>query len=169
MSPSQLPVVDLLPHTHREPGYEASTLCVEWCTPRGAVLGGVRHVELGYTLQPVDLSQEKVCRRGTIDSWSSLSIALSTSFLTLSRCVSEWQVWLKLNLSGIARVRHGSLLCLICFAVASLSVLPQPAVAQGTDTTLPLMYHGQVLQGDGITFQLAADSTTCNLYCKIGN
>ena len=59
------------------------------------MLGGVRHVELGYTLQPVDPSQEKVYRRGTTDSWSSLSIALSTSFLTLSRCASEWQVWLK--------------------------------------------------------------------------
>ena len=50
---------------------------------------------------------------------------------------------------GIARVRHGSLLCIICIAVASLPVLAQPAVAQGTDTTLPLMSHGQVLQGDG--------------------
>ena len=40
---------------------------------------------------------------------------------------------------------------LICIAVASIAV---PAVAQGTNTTLPLIYPGQVLQGDG--------SQTCN-------
>ena len=37
----------------------------------------------------------------------------------------------------------------ICIAVATFAVLAQPAVAQGTNTTLPLTYPGQVLQGDG--------------------
>ena len=38
---------------------------------------------------------------------------------------------------------------LICIAVASFAVLAQPAVAQGANTTLPLTYPGQVLQGNG--------------------
>ena len=38
---------------------------------------------------------------------------------------------------------------LICIAVASFAVLVQPAVAQGTSTTLPLAYPAHVLQGDG--------------------
>ena len=38
---------------------------------------------------------------------------------------------------------------LVCIAVASFAVLAQPAVAQGANTTLPLTYPGQVLQGDG--------------------
>ena len=38
---------------------------------------------------------------------------------------------------------------LICIAVASFAVLAQPAVAQGADTTLPLTYPPQVLQGHG--------------------
>ena len=38
---------------------------------------------------------------------------------------------------------------LICIAVVSFAVLAQPAVAQGANTTLPLTYPGQVLQGDG--------------------
>ena len=38
---------------------------------------------------------------------------------------------------------------LLCIAVASFAVLAQPAVAQGVNTTLPLAYPGQVLQGDG--------------------
>ena len=42
---------------------------------------------------------------------------------------------------------------LICVVVASFVALAQPAVAQGTNTTLPLTYSGQVLQGD--------DSQTC--------
>ena len=37
----------------------------------------------------------------------------------------------------------------IYIAVASFAVLAQPAVAQGANTTLPLTYPGQVLQGDG--------------------
>ena len=37
----------------------------------------------------------------------------------------------------------------IYIAVASFAVLAQPAVAQGTNTTLPLTYPSQVLQGDG--------------------
>ena len=42
------------------------------------------------------------------------------------------------------------LVYLICVAVAtSLAVLVQPAVAQGTNTTLPFTYTGQVLQGNG--------------------
>ena len=43
----------------------------------------------------------------------------------------------------------GVLVYLICIAVASFAVLAQPAVAQGANTTLPLTYPGQVLQGDG--------------------
>ena len=43
----------------------------------------------------------------------------------------------------------GTLVNLICIAVASFAVLAQPAVAQGANTTLPLTYGGQVLQGDG--------------------
>ena len=42
-----------------------------------------------------------------------------------------------------------TLVYLICIAVASFAVLAQPAVAQGANTTLPLTYLGQVLQGDG--------------------
>ena len=34
-------------------------------------------------------------------------------------------------------------------AVVIFAVLAQPAVAQGSNTTLPLTYPGQVLQGDG--------------------
>ena len=43
----------------------------------------------------------------------------------------------------------GTLVYLICIAVASFAVLAQPAVAQGTNTNLPVTYPGQVLQGDG--------------------
>ena len=39
--------------------------------------------------------------------------------------------------------------CLVYIAVASFVVLAQPAVAQGSNITLPLAYPGQVLQGDG--------------------
>ena len=35
---------------------------------------------------------------------------------------------------------------LVCIAVASFVVLAQPAGAQGANTTLPLTYHGRVLQ-----------------------
>ena len=38
---------------------------------------------------------------------------------------------------------------LICIAVVSFAVLAQPAVAQGANSTLPLTYLGQILQGDG--------------------
>ena len=38
---------------------------------------------------------------------------------------------------------------LTCIAVVSFAVLAQPAVAQGANTTLPLTYPGQVLQGYG--------------------
>ena len=38
---------------------------------------------------------------------------------------------------------------LVCIAVASFANLPQPAVAQGANTTFPLTYSGQLLQGDG--------------------
>ena len=41
----------------------------------------------------------------------------------------------------------GALVYLICIAVASFTVLAQPAVAQGANTTLT--YPAQVLQGDG--------------------
>ena len=43
----------------------------------------------------------------------------------------------------------GALAYLVCIAVASFAVLAQPAVAQETNTTLPLTYPGQVLQGGG--------------------
>ena len=42
-----------------------------------------------------------------------------------------------------------TLVNLICIAVASFAVLAQSAVAQGTNTTLPLLYPGQVLEGEG--------------------
>ena len=38
---------------------------------------------------------------------------------------------------------------LICIAIVSFAVLAQPAIAQGANSTLPLTYSGQVLQGDG--------------------
>jgi len=47
----------------------------------------------------------------------------------------------------------GTLVCLTFVAVASIAALAQPAVAQGTNTTLPLTYPAQILQGD--------DSQTC--------
>ena len=37
----------------------------------------------------------------------------------------------------------------ICIAVTSFAVLAQPTIAQGPNITLPLIYVGQVLQGDG--------------------
>ena len=38
---------------------------------------------------------------------------------------------------------------LVCIAVASFVVLAQPAVAQGANTTLPLIYSGKIVPGDG--------------------
>ena len=38
---------------------------------------------------------------------------------------------------------------LICIAVASFAVLAHPVVAQGANAALPLIYPGQLLQGDG--------------------
>ena len=43
----------------------------------------------------------------------------------------------------------GTFVYLICIVIASYAVLAQPAVAQGANTTLPLTYPGQILQGDG--------------------
>ena len=43
----------------------------------------------------------------------------------------------------------GTLVYFISIAVASFAVLGQPAVAQRTNTTLPLTYPAQVLQGSG--------------------
>ena len=43
----------------------------------------------------------------------------------------------------------GTFVHFIFIAVASFAVLAQPAVAQGANSTLPLTYPGQVLQGDG--------------------
>ena len=43
----------------------------------------------------------------------------------------------------------GTFVYLVYIAVASFAVLAQPAVAQGTNTILPLTYPGQVLQGGG--------------------
>ena len=43
----------------------------------------------------------------------------------------------------------GTFVYLVYIAVASFVVLAHPAVAQGDNTTLPLTYPGQVLQGDG--------------------
>jgi len=43
----------------------------------------------------------------------------------------------------------GALVNLICVAVATFAVLAQPTVAQETNTTFPLTYPAQVLQGDG--------------------
>ena len=37
---------------------------------------------------------------------------------------------------------------LVCIAVASFAVA-QPAVAQGTNGTLPITYSGEVIPGDG--------------------
>ena len=43
----------------------------------------------------------------------------------------------------------GTFVHFIFIAVASFTVLAQPAVAQGANTTFPLIYPAQVLQGDG--------------------
>ena len=43
----------------------------------------------------------------------------------------------------------GTLLCLICIAVANFVVLGQPSAAQRANTTLLLTYPGQILQADG--------------------
>ena len=53
------------------------------------------------------------------------------------------------SLSYASKSYMEALVYLICIAVASFAVLAQPAVAQGANTTLPLTYSGQVLQGDG--------------------
>ena len=47
----------------------------------------------------------------------------------------------------------GTIVYLTCVAVASLTILVRPAVAQGVNTTLPLTYPAQVLQG--------VDNQTC--------
>ena len=41
----------------------------------------------------------------------------------------------------------GVMRALVCLIIAVTTVLAQPAVAQGANTTLPLTYPGQVLQG----------------------
>ena len=41
-----------------------------------------------------------------------------------------------------------NLLC-ICLVVATFAILIQPTITQGANTTLPLTFPGQVLQGDG--------------------
>ena len=46
-----------------------------------------------------------------------------------------------------------TLVYIVYIVVASFAVLAQPAVTQGANTTLPLTYPGQVLQGD--------DNQTC--------
>ena len=38
---------------------------------------------------------------------------------------------------------------LVCIAVAGFTILAQPAVAQGANTSVPLTYPGRVLEGDG--------------------
>ena len=43
----------------------------------------------------------------------------------------------------------GTCVYLVCIAVASFAILAQPVVAQGANTTLPLTYPAQVVQGDG--------------------
>ena len=43
----------------------------------------------------------------------------------------------------------GTYIHLVCITVASYAVLAQPAVAQRANTTLPLTYPAQVVQGDG--------------------
>ena len=62
------------------------------------------------------------------------------------------QLWLQLILSDSngknLRVME-TFISLVCIAAAALAVLAQPAVAQGTNTTLPLTYPGQILQGSG--------------------
>jgi len=40
----------------------------------------------------------------------------------------------------------GVMRALVCLIIAVTTVLAQPAVAQGANTTLPLTYPGQVLQ-----------------------
>ena len=47
----------------------------------------------------------------------------------------------------------GTVVYLVCIAVASFAVLTQPAVAQGANADLPLTYSGRVLQG--------VDNQTC--------
>ena len=62
------------------------------------------------------------------------------------------QLWLQLILSdsnGKNLRVMGTFISLVCIAAAALAVLAQPAVAQGADTTLPLTYPGQILQGSG--------------------
>ena len=57
-------------------------------------------------------------------------------------------MWNKPCLS-FADIIMGNLVYLICIAVASFPVLAQSTVAQGANTTIPLTYPGQVLQGNG--------------------
>ena len=52
------------------------------------------------------------------------------------------------RLHKICRVM-GTVIYLVCIAVASFIILAHPAVAQGANATLPLTYPAQVLQGDG--------------------
>ena len=89
LSPAQLEVEDLLPHT----------LCgvMISCHTEGHCWEGSDMLREATRLQPVDPPQDKVllgCRRGTTDSRIRFRVPLSTSFLILFRCSSEGQVWL---------------------------------------------------------------------------
>ena len=79
---------------------------------------------------------------------SSVCIGISFSKFELDRSGSEL-VKFKTNNSSVME----TFVYLICTAVSSFTVLAQPAVAQRTNTTLPLTYPGRVLQG--------SDTQTC--------
>ena len=62
-------------------------------------------------------------------------------------CIIYWVKLLSFQTTQVFVM--GTFVHFIFIAVASFAVLAQPAVAQGANTTLPLTYPGQVLQGDG--------------------
>ena len=77
-------------------------------------------------------------------AWST-SICTCISFLNFELDCSGSEL-VKFNAKNSSIM--GTVVYLVCIAVA-ITVLAQPAVSQGVNTTLPLTYPGQVLQGDG--------------------
>ena len=99
--------------------------------------------------------------------WFTVFVNLTYKLSAIRRsclCKSGLSViWLKWSFSDcrnktswnqmLGKQDMGTSMHFVCIAVASFVLLAQPAVAQGVNTTLPLIYPGQVSQGD--------DNQTC--------
>ena len=70
-------------------------------------------------------------------AWS-ISICTCISFLNFELDCSGSEL-VKFNAKNISVME--TVVCLVCIAAASFAVLAQPAVAQGTNATLPLLIY----------------------------